>query len=177
VTVTALCVAARAAAAVSSSTPASARALAGITATVPAWVGLMIVAAIRAGSPDLADVRGGNAVLGIAVAHGPVLLIAASIAAGVAGVLAIAAAWAPLEDHPMRLALIGIGLQLWLVVTVVAGPQVSAGTDVVPWIAAALVLGVALFAGLKWIATEWMPKMATLAAVVAVTLAVVGPRA
>lgn len=138
-TVIALCVVARAAAVVSSVRPSAARALARITATVPVWVALAVVGLLRAGSPDLADIRGAHAIFGLGVARGSPAMVAAVILASAAAALAVGISWTRLEDPPQRLAILGALLDVWLVVTIAAGPQVTRAQDAVAWTAGAVV--------------------------------------
>lgn len=151
------------------------RALSRQAAVVPAWIGIAIVASIRAGSSDLGAMRGAHAVAGLGVLAGDVVTVAALWFATVAGALAIAYGGMRVGEPPLgRLDMVGIALQGLLLVTMAAGPHVSGAVDLVPWVVASVVLG-AIVVALGRIA--WMDRAGTAAsglAAVALVLALMG---
>ncbi len=176
-TALALVVAAQAAATISSARPEAARAFGRLTSSVPAWVGIVLVAATRAGSGDLADIRGAHAVLGIALTHGSAMMVAACVLAAAAGTMVLAWTWTPLEQQPMRLAVLAGVLQVGLLVTLFSGPQVRTATDAVPWGIAVVSIAAAVWLLRRFARWEWLGRAATLTAAVALGAAVVGGRA
>lgn len=117
------------------------RTLSAHVALVPAWVGLVVVGAARAGSPLLEDVRGANAVAGLAVGHGSAAMVAAVWLALVAAVGATAASVrrTSLGSAGARLDVVAVALQIVLVVTLFAGPHVRTLGDVTVWTGASVV--------------------------------------
>jgi hypothetical protein len=177
----ALVVGARAAAAASSSEPLAARALGRQMSLVPAWVGIALVAIVRAGSPDLGAVRGANAVLGLALAHGSTLVVAGAVVGSLAGVATLVAS-APafrveLGTASGRLEMLALLLQVWLITSLFAGPQVRAASDAIPWVVASVVALGAAIAGARYGKWERTTSIATLLAAIAVALVLVGARA
>jgi hypothetical protein len=114
----------------------------------PTWALVAVAGALRAGSVDLADVRGAHAVAGLALVHGPSATVAGMWLVAGAGALAVAS-WSRLGAEtaappgsagrieppaPLRrLEALGAALQAGLVATLVAGPQVRGAGDALPW--------------------------------------------
>lgn len=182
VAVVALVLAARAAPLSAAGSPTAVRALARHVETIPAWVALVVVATLRAGSPVLADIWGANGVAGLALARGSAATVAAAWAAAIACLLAIAVPAVgrgalPLSaDPPWRqLEAIAVGLQVVVVAGVSAGPQVLGAVDVVPWIVATLVGAVLVAAGgIAATGARAMQRSSLVLAVMAVVLAIGG---
>ena len=181
-TVLALAAAARAAPAAASGTPAGARSLSLQFSLVPAWIGIGAVGAMRAGSAIVGDARGANAVAGLAIVHGSALTVIAAWLALAAGTIAI---WAPsagartwgvaVTPEPFaRLEVIAIAIQAALLLTLFAGPQVRAGTDVVPWVLGAVATAVAAMRAPRLADRRRLPAIAIACAGVAVVLVVAG---
>jgi hypothetical protein len=146
---------------------AATRALAQQISFAPAWGLIVAAGAVRAGSSALTDARGANAVAGLAVTHGDVVAVVGAWFAIAAGMVAIASR-SPLEGEtafgvvPPTLQRLEIGAvvgQAALLVTLFAGPQVSAGLDAVPW-----VVGIAAAASVAWAARRTRIPNAALAA-------------
>lgn len=149
-----LAIAARtAASAASADPPAAAGALARQARAVPAWVGIVVAAAIRAGSADLADIRGAHAVAGAGLAHGDPLMVAsawAGLASGVAAILLPAApeGWGLVTRPPFRrLEILGVLAQALVVVAFFAGGQVDGWADLAGWAGGAAAVAVGVGAG------------------------------
>jgi hypothetical protein len=180
-TVLALLLAARAAAlAASPGVAGVSRALGRHAALVPAWVGVLVVAVVRAGSERVADVRGANAVAGLAIARGGALLVAGVWAAALAGIVAIAAsdAGVPIVAGPVarRLEAVAALGQVAFVVAMFAGPSVSRATDVVPWVLGAVVVGAAAWFGARVARWDRAAAVAAALATLGVVLALAGGR-
>ena len=148
---------------------------------VPAWVAIVTVAVLRAGAVGLQDVRGANAIAGLAIARGSAALVLAAWVALGAGIVAIATAsggrpFARRALVPSAFEALAAALQIVLLVTLFAGPTVADLADVVPWIAASLAVGgVALVAArAAWI--ERSDALVTAAAAAAVVVALGGGR-
>lgn len=133
----------------------------------PAWALIVAAGAVRAGSPALADARGANAVAGLAITHGNVVAVVGAWSAIAAGIVAIASR-TPLEEEtasgvvPPTLQRLEIGAvlgQAALLVTLFAGPQVTAGVDAVPWL-----VGIVVVASVAWVARRTRIPNAALAA-------------
>lgn len=112
----------------------------------PIWALAIAGAAIRAGSTELVDVRGANAVAGLALAHGPAATVAGAWLLFAATALAVAAgpsAALAMPEQTKRLEGLGVLAEAVLAVTLFLGPQIATGTDAVWWVAgiAALVAG------------------------------------
>ena len=122
----------------------------------PAWVLIVAVGVLRAGSPALSDARGANAVAGLAVTHGDPLAVAGAWLAVAAGVVAIATRTSVGSDAGtnardvapptlQRLAIGGVLAQSALVVTLFAGPQVAEASDAISW-----AVGIGALAAVAW---------------------------
>jgi len=172
---------ARAAPAAATAEPAAAQwALARTVSTVPVWVAAVLTGVVRAGSPALADVRGANAVAGLALARGETLVVAGCWLAALASLLALAL---PLRtgllvsSSPLdRLEAIALFLQAVLVVTLFAGPQINGARDVVPWTAGAVVASLALAFGARRALPYRTPAVAGVVATIGLVLAAIGAR-
>lgn len=175
--VLALLLCARAASVAVSAEPAAVWGLSMQMRLVPAWIGVLAVGLIRAGSVQLADVRGANAVAGPAVARGSVIAVAAAWVALVAVTIVIAApGWRADAGAARRLEIVAIAGQVLLVVTLFAGPQVRGWTDGIPWAGASLIASVAVWRGSRFVAAEWAPRVATVLAALGFGLALAGGR-
>lgn len=145
----------------------------------PAWALAIGAAAFRAGSAALADVRGANAVAGLAVARGPLLTVI-GCGACVAGLICAIAVTAPakrsLVTAAPRLALLGTAAQVALAVAAFAGPSIAEPVDAAAW--AGGVLGVAVIAGAvrNALATKITVPGANLLALAGLVLVVAGGR-
>jgi len=126
----------------------------------PAWALVAAAGAVRSGSTSLADIRGANAVAGLALARGSTVSVAGAWLALAAGVIAIVnfspigaetasvtgATGLIVPPVPLRrLEAAGIVAQAALVVTLFAGPQITGGIDAAWWVA-----GVAAIAAIAW---------------------------
>lgn len=172
-----LLLAARAAPVAVSTEPPAVWALAMQMRLVPAWIGVLAVGLVRAGSVQMADVRGANAVAGLAVARGSVVAVAAAWFALVAATIVIAApGWRADAGAARRLEIVAIAGQILLIVTLFAGPQVRAWTDAIPWVAASAVGAAAGWKGASVVGAEWAPRAATVLAALAFGLVLVGGR-
>jgi len=115
----------------------------------PALALIAAAGAIRAGSASFADVRGANAVAGVALARGPAVSVAGAWMALLGGVVALAGLAArPGDDatrSPVVRALEGAGVVALgvLLAGLFAGPQVRSVTDAIWW-AGAVVVSVAI---------------------------------
>lgn len=128
----------------------------------PAWVLVAAAAVARAGSTTLADVRGANAVAGLAVAHGPILTVAGSLLALAASILALVT-WRPLgvetgggpgaigrvevPEPVRRLDALGVLGEAALALALFVGPQVTGADDAAWW-----GVGIAALVGCAWYA-------------------------
>jgi hypothetical protein len=118
----------------------------------PAWAIVVSTGALRAGSASIADVRGANAVAGLALARGPVVTVAGAWLAVAAGAVAIVASMgsstvrgAAAPAALRRLEGAGVFALAAILVTLFAGPQVRGATDAVAWVA-----GIAALSALAW---------------------------
>lgn len=126
--------------------PSGARAASRQVGLVPAWVAIAAVAAVRAGSVGLQDVRGANAIAGLAIARGDAALVLAAWLALAAGIVAISTASGGRPGLRVDPVLSGLDvlaavLQVVLLITLFAGPTVGGGADAVPWIVGSLAAG------------------------------------
>lgn len=162
--------------------PAVAAALGRLARVVPVWAAVTAVAAVRAGSVLLADVRGANAVGGLGVARGDVLLVGACWLAFAAGIAAIvfpsARATASFgltvsAGAASRIELFALALQAWLLVTFFAGPQVRSIHDAGPWLVGTLATAEAVWLARRVRDAEWLARAATAAALVALAAALI----
>lgn len=167
------------------SSSSAAEALSRQLALVPAWIGALVVAAVRAGSHEMADLRGINAVAGLGVIRGGVLMVAAAWLALAAGAVALvwpavgarAGAGLLVAESPFRrLEAIAVALQAGLLVTFFLGPQVNGFGDVVPWVAGMGAAAAVLWFGRRWVVMQWPVWAANIAGVAAVALALAGGR-
>ncbi len=139
---------------------AAERSLAQQMRCAPAWVLVVATGAFRSGSGSIVDVRGANAVAGLAIARGPLATVAGVWLAVAAGILALASSTrigaetasrigaAGVVVPPValrRLEAAGIAAQAGLVVTLFAGPQITRGPDAVWWAG-----GIALLLAAAW---------------------------
>lgn len=117
-------------------------------AFVPAWVLAVAAASVRAGSTVIGDIAGAHAVTGVALARGPIAAVAgvwlctAGLAIAIAG---SAPAWGTepaASSVPARTDVLGAAAQIGLASALVAGPQIRAWSDAIPWAAAAVAFGV-----------------------------------
>jgi hypothetical protein len=154
----------------------------------PAWALVAVVGVVRAGSASLADIRGANAVAGLAIARGSIVTVAAAWLAVAAGVVAIASytslgartesaeGASAVIAPPVTLRRLEIGAvlaQAALLVTLFGGPQVVSGADAAWWIAG--VGGVSLLAWrARWMAMRDATWIALAASGAAVLLALAG---
>jgi hypothetical protein len=135
----------------------AARALWNQLCFAPAWALIVGIGALRAGSVELVDVRGANAVAGLALARGPVLTVLGVWCALAAGAAAVGSSTpmgaetaAPQNARGVvavppplrRLEAAGALAQIALLVTLFAGPQIDAPADTVWWITGAVALAV-----------------------------------
>jgi hypothetical protein len=126
----------------------------------PAWAVIVAIGALRAGSVELADVRGANAVAGLALARGPALTVLGVWCALAAGAAAVGASTpvgaetaAPQSARGVvavpptlrRMEAAGALAQIALLVTLFAGPQIDAAADAVWWVLGATALGAGAF--------------------------------
>lgn len=157
----------------------------------PVWVLVVVAAVLRAGSTALADVRGANAVAGVALANGPPLTIAGSWFAFGAAILAVLT-WSPLgaetegrsgvtarvvpPSGTTRLDALGVLGEAALAVSLFVGPQVVDGIDAVWWAApiAAIVAAVALARRGTVSIPALAPRLPAALAVVGVVLVLIG---
>lgn len=122
----------------------------------PAWAFALAAGIARAGSADLADIRGANAVAGLALAHGRPAAVAGAWLALAAGALALAGpGFGPVRtagsrgrsgivrSEPLlgRLEMLALAAQGALLATLFAGPQATRGLDAVVWVAALAGIG------------------------------------
>jgi len=161
--------------------PAAVRSRARQGAVVPVWIGIVVVAAVRAGSPTLADVRGANAVAGLAIARGDVLMVVAVWCAVAAGVLAIASpmprARIAAATFPWsRLELVALGLQALALASLFAAPTVRSAGDVVWWVASTVVVLIAVGVAGRLARWDVATPIATVIALAGVVLALAGGR-
>lgn len=179
--VAALVLAARAAATAVAERVDAAGSLARQASSVPAWVVVVGVGVLRAGSVDVEDLRGAHAVFGLAVVHGHVLAVAAALVAALLGLIVIGMAcgrssFFATEDPFVRLEAVAVAVQIWLVVALFVGPQVRAPIDLVPWVAGVLLAGIGVSAVARLAKQPWLPRVANGLAVVATVLAVTADR-
>ncbi|MFN2613488.1 MAG: hypothetical protein ABR552_01545 [Actinomycetota bacterium] len=164
--------------------PRAQLALARQSALVPAWAGVAIAAMVRAGSAQIPDLRGANAVAGLAIARGPVLLVVAAWAGVVAALLALIGSEVGASFGGLTAATGSAGVlevlalvaQAAFVITLFAGPQIRGLSDIGPWIVGAAAVAEALWFGRRFGARAWVPRAATAFAVVAVACALAGGR-
>jgi len=127
----------------------------------PAWGFALAAAVVRAGSVDLTDVRGANAVAGLALVRGPTLTVVGSWLAFAAAAVATLA-WQRVGaetagsgsvgviEAPMslrRLEAAGVAAEVALLVSLFAGPQIDSASDAVWWFVGAGLLGAAALLG------------------------------
>jgi hypothetical protein len=161
----------------------AARSLAKQARFAPAWALVAGVGALRAGSASMSDIRGANAVAGIAIARGPALTVAGVWLALAGGVVALASS-SMLEGRraeggaaaPVALRRLEAGGALALVallVSLFAGPQVRNAGDAAWWIA-----GIGGLSALAWrvrkVALPDLVIVATALAAAGLALAVAG---
>lgn len=155
----------------------------------PAWAFVVATAAVRAGSVAVVDVRGANAVAGLALARGPLLTVLGVWVALVSGLIALgvrspmgAVSQAPHDARGVvappstlrRLELAGVAAQVLLLVTLFAGPQIDGPADSTWWVAGALLAGaVALGVG-KLPADPRVAIGASVAGLIGLVLATIG---
>jgi len=143
----------------------------------PAWALVAAAGAIRAGSGSFSDVRGANAVAGIALARGPVVSVAGAWLALIAGVIALAGTvrskGAGGGSMVLRALETGGGVALGVFLGgLFAGPQVRAVSDAIWWAAVVVVAGL-----ISWRARDldlpdlWVAAMLLAAAGLALTIA------
>lgn len=171
-----LLIAARAAAAASCDEPAAAQhSFARQAAFVPAWIGVASVGMLRAGSLGLADVRGANAVAGLAIARGEPATVAAVWFALLAGAVALGGSGMLVTTGSARileaLAILG---QAVLLIELFAGPQLNGARDLLPWTVGAVGAALVVRFVPERARSAWTPRAAGALAVVAVGLVVVG---
>jgi len=118
----------------------------------PAWAVVVAVGALRAGSASIADVRGANAVAGLALARGPAATVAGVWLAIAAGAVAIVGSIGPAAERDAagpvtlrRLEAAGVFALAAILVTLFAGPQIRGATDAVAW-----VVGLGALSALGW---------------------------
>ncbi|MBI4730482.1 MAG: hypothetical protein HY775_13435 [Acidobacteria bacterium] len=155
----------------------------------PAWVLVVVAGLARAGSADLADVRGANAVAGLAVVRGSALAVAGAWLALAAGVLALAGPGfgRPASGGPrgrrgivrtdpvaVRLEAGALVAQGALLVTLFSGPQVTRAGDLVPWVLAGGMLAGAVLAGAALAGRRRAPLAAGALAAAALALVIAG---
>jgi hypothetical protein len=186
ITALALVLVVRAVAGVVALEPAhAARAVSRQFTTAPVWIAIVVVGSLRAGSVHLADVRGANAVAGLAIAQGEVVAVIAAWVAVVAAVLAISGGAgiggayrgtvAPSVPFA-RLDATGAVLQALLVVTLFAGPQVRGAPDVGVWVAGVVGVGAAAVLARRIARWDRADALAWLLGGAALMLALVAPR-
>ena len=133
--------------------------------------------AIRAGSASFADVRGANAVAGIALARGPAVSVAGAwlaLAGGVVALVGLASREQGTKPSPVVRAVeaggvLALGL---LLAGLFAGPQVRAATDAIWWAGAAAVAAVVAWrAGSMKLPEVWVAATVLAAAGLALILA------
>jgi hypothetical protein len=153
----------------------------------PAWALIAVAAAVRAGSASLADVRGANAVAGLAVARGSVATVVAAWLALVGGVVAVSSFTSlgvrtastdgiGVIEPPVvlrRLEAGGVLAQAALVVTLFIGPQVASAADAAWWIAGIAAIAIAAWRARALPVRDWT-WIATGAAAMAALLSILG---
>lgn len=158
----------------------------------PVWALVVAVAVVRAGSTEIGDVRGVNAVAGLALLRGPFATVAAAWLATVAVLVAIAVTAGRLGGETAasagaigrivvpsalrRLDLVGVVAETALAVSLFAGPQIDGPLDAFPWVAgAAAAFGVAAVASRTEAARDGRaPGAAAILGAVAVVLVLIG---
>jgi len=154
----------------------------------PAWALIVAAGALRAASPALSDVRGANAVAGLAIASGQTASIIGAWFAIAAGLIAITSrvsigaetasspgstALVVAPDALRRLEIGAVIAQAALLVTLFAGPQVTGSSDGVAW-----VLGIAAVSAVAWFARDievrHAPLIAAALASIGLALAIAG---
>lgn len=167
----------RAAAFAATTEPPAARFGGSVAATIPAWILVASTAVLRANAPGLNEVRGANAVAGLALTHGEPVVVAACWLALLAGIVALAGsmpARRPSAGAPPAMQaelLSAAGLVLFLV-CLFAGPQVVGVADLLPWVVGSLAVGAAAVLAATRIG-PWSPRVATALAVLAMAGSVV----
>jgi hypothetical protein len=154
-------------------------------AFAPAWVLVVATGVVRAGSAVLSDARGANAVAGMAVVRGNVVTVAGVWCALAAGIVALAdrtgigvagdaaTARRPVLSSLDRLEIAAVLAQAALLVTLFAGPQVTGGVDVIPWVVAVAGLGVIAWFG-RTLNVAKAPILAAGLAAIGLGLAIAG---
>lgn len=156
----------------------------------PAWAFVVAAAAVRAGSVQLADVRGAHAVAGLALARGPLLTVIGAWVAFVAGVAATGAAGsrigvvseAPEDARGVvappsilrRMEYAGVVAQVMLLVTLFAGPQIDGASDSTWWAVGAVAAVAAVVALRRLPADPRVPIAAGVAGLIGLGLATIG---
>jgi hypothetical protein len=165
------------------------RSLRTLGAYAPAWTLVVATGLVRAGGGALADVRGANAVAGLAIARGSPATVAGVWLCLLAGVIATSS-WPSLEvataapagtvglaappPPAVRLAVLGALAQVGLLAALFVGPQVRTATDGVWWGASIVVLAAAAWFLRRYSGHRLMPVLATGLAGLGLVLALLG---
>ena len=146
-----------------------------LAASVPLWVGVVLVGALRAGAADVDAIRGAHAVAGLALARGDALIVIASWLGMVAAIVALSTV-SPRAERLGRDPVLGavVVLHVLLITTVFAGPHVSAWTDLIPWALGVAAVGAGALALRDRLASWPVLTVTTSAVAVAVILASLG---
>lgn len=155
----------------------------------PTWALVVATAAVRAGSADLADLRGAHAVAGLALARGEPLTVIGQWLALTAGVAA-AAGFARVQFEtgapagavgrvatpaPLgRLGLAAVAGQVILLTALFAGPEVNGPPELFWWADVAIVLGAVVWLSHQWALGRLVPALTAAAASLGLVLAIVG---